>query len=75
MRLRRRRHLELTSQGQDRHLGISLVVGQLRARIEVEEHQGDGGPVVDRYLPMSTADGCVLVTEPCRDPAQVEGML
>jgi hypothetical protein len=75
MRLRWRRHLELTSQGEDRHLGISLVVGQPRARIEVEDHQRDGRPVVDRDLPMSAVDGCVLVTQPSRDPAQVEGML
>lgn len=75
MRLRRRRHLEQTGQGEDRDLGISLVVGQPSARLEVEEDQGDRRPVVDRHLSMSTADGCVLVTQPIRDPAQVEDML
>jgi hypothetical protein len=75
MRLGRRRHLETTGQGEDRDLGISLVVLQPGASLEVEEDKRDRHPVIDRHLSMSTADGFVLFAQPSRDRAQVEDML
>jgi hypothetical protein len=70
-----RRHVETTGQGEDRDLGISLVVGQPGARLEVEEDKGDRRPVIDRHLSMSTADGFVLFAQPSRDRTQVEDVL
>ena len=74
MRLRRCRHLEQTGQGEDRDLGISLVVRQPRARLEVEED--DLTDVFGRSSSLDVvADGSVLVAQTCRDLAQVEDML
>jgi hypothetical protein len=75
MRPGRRRHLEATGQGEDRDLGIGLMVCQPGTRLKVEEDKGDRRPVIDRHLSMSTADGFVLLAQPSCDRTQVEDML